>query len=111
LIRHPRWHARTTHFPAPVEREIFFVRTNPPLRPAMTEPNRARLVAKGRRMSSATVRFGLKPVPVSLIELPRTTTGGWMRSRAEAEEPPASPASESAVEAASNDAAMRMPLF
>jgi len=46
-----------------------------------------------------------------LIELPRMTTGGWIRSRAEVEEPPASPASESAVVAASNGAAMRMPLF
>ena len=69
------------------------------------------MVDTGRRTSRVTFRFGLKPVPVSLIELPRTTTGGWMRSRAEVEEPPASPASESAVAAASNGAAMRMALF
>jgi hypothetical protein len=87
------------------------VRTHRPLLPAVTEPNRARLSAKGRRMSSVTFRLGLNPVPVSLIDSPRTTDGGVTRSRAELEAPPASPARVSAVAAATNVAAMRTTVF
>src|SRR5215210_1011985 len=105
------WQARTTHLPAPVEREIVFVSANPPERPAVTVPRRAVRRAFGRPILIVTGVLALNPRPVIVTGLPRTATGGWITRRAFVAAPGARPASMSAAAAARSEITTRTPVL